>query len=59
MSLKVCVDMNESFSRWGHTQEGGEVSDVLQELSGLPVVSDSSCNSQIGSVPGYTDSISR
>ena len=53
------VNMIELFSRWGHTQEGGQVSDVLQELSGLPVVSDSSCNSQLGSVPGYTNSISR
>ena len=41
---------------WGATSESGPLSHVLQELEGLPVVSDSQCRTAIGSVPGYSDS---
>ena len=34
------------------------MADELQELGGLEVVSDQSCSSSIGSVPGYSNSIS-
>ena len=41
---------------WGATSEGGSVADTLQELDNLPIVSDASCGSSIGSVPGYSAS---
>ena len=41
---------NIFFYRWGATSEGGSTSDVLQELDGLPIVSDASCQSSVSSV---------
>jgi len=42
---------------WGATSEGGSVADTLQELDNLPIVSDASCSSSIGAVPGYSGSV--
>ena len=42
---------------WGATSEGGSVADTLQELDNLPIVSDASCSASIGSIPGYSGSV--
>ena len=42
---------------WGCTTNGGSKADTLQELDNLPIVSDASCSSSIGSIPGYSGSV--
>lgn len=63
--IPACLpDTNEDFTGqmslltgWGATSEGGSVADILQELDNLPIVSDASCSSSIGSIPGYSGSV--
>jgi len=49
---------NALLTGWGTTTEGGSSSDILQELDGLPIVSDSSCGSSLSSYSSaYTGAI--
>merc|ERR1712066_431964 len=45
--LQDFTGLNSTVTGWGATTEGGALSDVLQELSGLEVLTDSQCSSAL------------